>query len=136
MPLTNPSKIASFDGDAAVEVVRERIDGTLFTVVEYDTADYRVLYVDDATMVFYADEDEMDAHFGRIHSHVNLDFTEIDLFVEDLFPVADGVVSQTTRFDYLKVVRVYGDREGLFVALEPDEPVEPLVDAVRSVIES
>lgn len=135
MPLTNPSTIVSFDGDAAVDAIRERVDGTVFSVVEYDLSDYRALFVDDATMAFYEDEAEMDAHFGLIHSHVNLDFAEIDLVVDELFPIANEVVSIATRLDYLQVVRVYGDHEGIFVAMEPDEPTDPAIDAIRAVIE-
>lgn len=134
MPITNASTVVGFDADAAVERIRERIDGTLYSAVEYDTATYQPLYVDDATMAFYEDEAAMDDHFGLIHSHVNLDFTEIGLFTDELFPVADEVTAITTRMDYLKLVRVYGDREGLFLAVEPGEPVEPPVTAVRETL--
>lgn len=135
MAVREPSELVSFDGDAAVDALREHAEGTLYSVVEYDTAAYRPLLVDDATITLYGGEEAMHAHFERIHSHVNLDFTEIELFVEDLFPVADRVEAITTRLDYLTVVRIYGDREGLFVAVEPGEPTAPLVDAVRDLIE-
>lgn len=134
MAIQNPSKIVSFDGDAAVDAARETVSGTLFSIVEYDTTEFQPLYVEDVTLSFYGGEAEMEAHFGQIHGHVNLDFTEIELFVEDLFPIADGVQAITTRMDYMKVIRLYGDREGLFVAVETDEPVTPLVDALLSIV--
>ena len=57
-----------------------------------------------------------------------------DLFTDDLFPVAESVEYIVTAMDYLTLLRVYVDREGVFLALGPEEPVEPVVAAIEEVV--
>lgn len=134
MPASNASSIVSFDGDAVRSVLEEHVEGTLRSLVEYDQDGFNPLYVDDVTLSFYEDEAAMNAHFEQLHSYIHLDFTELDLFTEELFPVCDRVRYLATGFDLFTLVRVYVDREGLFLALDPDEPVEPLVRAIEETV--
>lgn len=83
-------------------------------------------------MSFYPDQQAMTEHFEEIHSYVNVDFTEIELFTEELFPISDRVRYLTTAFDTFTLVRIYFGEEGMFVALDPKESVEPVVDAVET----
>lgn len=136
MPVSNPSSVVSFDGDAVRAVLEERVESALRSLVEYDQDAFNPLYVDDVTLSFYDDEAAMTAHFERIYSYIHLDFTELDLFTDELFPVSERVRYLSTGFDVFTFVRVYIDREGLFMALDPDEPVEPLVRAVEDAIDS
>jgi len=136
MAISNPSRVVSFDADRIRGVVEDAVQGTLRSFVEYDADTFHPLYVDDLTLSFYEDEAEMYEHFERIHSHASLDFTEIDLFTDELFPVADRVRYLATGFDAFTIVRVYLDREGLFLALDPGEPVEPLIEAIEAAVES
>ena len=134
MAISNPSSVVSFDGDAVRGAVEARVEGTLRSLVEYDRDAFNPLYVDDVTLSFYEDEEQMTAHFERLHSYIHLDVTEMDLFTDELFPVADRVRYLTTAFDLFTLVRVYVDDEGMFMALDPDEPVEPLVHAIEDVV--
>jgi hypothetical protein len=131
MTVRNHSEVVSFDADAALADAQDAVEGTLFAFVEYDADEFNPLYVDDATLTFYDDEQHMLAHFDEIHSYVHVDFMEMGIFVDDLFPVADHVRYITTGMDYMTLVRVYADREGVFVALAADESVQPLVAAVE-----
>lgn len=131
MSVDNPSEIASFDADAALDAARDAVDGPLFAFVEYDDAAFNPLYVDDATLTFYDDEAHMLSHFEEIHSYVHVDFMEKEMFVDTLFPVASRVRYITTAMDYMTLVRVYAGHDGVFAALAPDEPPRPLVDAVE-----
>ncbi|MDY7082713.1 MAG: hypothetical protein SXQ77_09980 [Halobacteria archaeon] len=130
MPFSNPSKIVDFDADSAVEVIKDEVQGTLYSAVEFDDRRFNILYVDDKTLSFYRDSDHMLEHFDRVHSYVYLDFTEIETFKESILPVSNRVDYITTCMDYLKVVRIYRGRQGLFIALERNESVQPLVDSV------
>ncbi|MFB6354516.1 MAG: hypothetical protein ABEJ92_10575 [Halobacteriales archaeon] len=130
MPVTNPSAVVEFDADAALEAAHETASGTLRSFVEFDGDTFNPMYVDDSTLAFYDDEDEMLDHFAQLHSYVYLDLAEIDLFTEELFPVAERVEYITTAMDFFKMVRIYRGDEGLFLALDHDEPVEPLVAAI------
>lgn len=134
MPVSDPSGVIDGDADAALAAAREAAEGPLYSFVEYDDEEFNVLYVDDATREFYDDEEQMLEHFERIHSYVHVDFTERELFTEELFPIAERVDYITTAMDFLKIVRVYHGRQGLFLAVEPDEPVAPLVAAIGNAL--
>ena len=134
MAVENASTVVGFDADAACEATRSAVSGTLRSFVEFDGEQFQPLYVDDATMAFYDDEDHMRSHFARLHSYVYLDLAEMDLFTEELFPVAERVHYITTALDLFKLVRIYHGDEGVFVAIDHDEPVTPVVEAVEGAI--
>ena len=134
MPVRNPSELVDFDADAAREAVESTVSGTLRSFVEFDSETFNPLYVDDSTLAFYDDEDHMRAHFAKLHSYLYLDLAEADLFTGELFPIAEEVQYITTALDLFKLVRIYHGEQGVFVALDHDEPVEPVVGAVREVI--
>jgi hypothetical protein len=136
MAITNATEVVPLDGDAVVRAVRDVADGTVQSIVEYDETEFNPLYIDDVTMAFYGDEETMYDHFEEIHSYVHVDFTEMQLFTEELFPVADEVRYLTAGFDTFTLLRIYFDREGLFIALDPDEQVEPIVEAVEAASDS
>jgi len=131
---SNRSTVVSFDADAALAAVLDRVDGRLFTFVEYDADGFNPLYVDEATLALYGGEERMLAHFEEIHSYVHVDFMEVEMFTDTLFPVAERVEYITTAMDYMTLVRIYHEREGVFMALEPEESVQPLTAAVGEAI--
>lgn len=133
MPVSNATEIVDVPADELVDELAAVVDGTLYSVVEYDPAQLNIVYADEATLAFYQDRDHLIAHFERIHSHVHVDFEQMELFVDDLFPVADRVEYLTTALDFMTLVRVYNEKNGLFVAIEPDQPVEPVVDTIRTL---
>lgn len=133
MPVSNDPTVVSVDAAAMHEAVEETVEGHLRSLVEFDAEGFGVLYVDDLTLQFYEDEAEMRAHFEQIHSYVHADFTEKAFYTEDLFPVSDRVRYIATGFDVFTVVRVYFEDEGLFVTVDRDEPVEPIVDAIEDI---
>lgn len=136
MAIRNASELVAFDADAACEAVLETVSGTLRSFVEFDSESFNPLYVDETTLAFYDDEDHMLAHFAQLHSYVYLDLAEMDLFTEELFPVANRVEYITTAMDFLKIVRIYYDNEGVFLALDHDEAVEPIVRAVGAATDN
>lgn len=135
MPRRNASELVDFDADAALEAALATVDGPLYSFVEFNVESFNPLYVADETIAMYEDEQQMLAHFEQMHDYVNLDFTEITLFTDNLLPVADEVRYKTTAMDVMKIVRIYRGHDGLFLALAPGEPVEPLVTAIADAIE-
>lgn len=135
MPWRNASELVDFDADAALEVALATVDGPLYSFVEFDVESFHPLYVADETLAMYEDEQQMLAHFEEMHDYVNLDFTEIKLFTENLLPVADEVRYKTTAMDVMKIARIYRGHHGLFISLAPEEPVEPLVTAIADAID-
>lgn len=134
MPVRNPPRVVSFDVDGVQDAIKATIQGTLRSLVEYDASEFNPLYVDDVTLSFYEDEGHMEAHFKKIHNHVQMDFLQHALFTEDLFPVTERIRFQTTGFELFTLLRVYRGQEGLFLAIDPDEPITPLIDAIENAI--
>lgn len=133
MPVSKDPRVVSLDVAAMQAAVEETIEGSLRSFVEFDKDEFNTLYVDDLSLQFYEDEAEMLRHFEEIHSYVNLDFTEKQFYKEDIFPVSERVRYLATGFDVFTVVRIYFGEEGLFLALDHGEPVEPVVAAVEAV---
>lgn len=135
--MTGGDAVVSFDVDAATAAIRNALgDGSDLHVAAAFTADaYEIAYCDEFTRSFYADDEEMAGHFDRIHRYAGIDFSEIGLFVDELFPVAGGVEYVATGMDHLTVVRVYTDSEGLLLTLDPDADVTAAVEAVRDAID-
>ncbi|MFC7070881.1 hypothetical protein [Halobaculum lipolyticum] len=127
----------SFDVDAAVAAIRDAVDDEDVHVVAAFTPDtYELLSVDERTRSRYTEEAAMRAHFDRIHEYAGIDFSEIGLFVDDLFPVADGVEYIATGMDYLTLVRVFVGTEGLLLSLAPRVDVAPVVEAVDGAVDA
>ncbi|SEP87933.1 hypothetical protein [Natrinema salaciae] len=135
MPASNRSELAAFDADHVRRVVQKTASGPLYTFCEYDTESFRSLYVDDRTVSMYESRDAMLEHFERIHTNVHMDFMQRTLFRNTLFPDAERVEYITMAMDYLKILRVYVGDDGLFIAIDPDEPVVPIVDAIKATLE-
>lgn len=134
MAVENESEIVRLDVAATLGALEDALEGSLRTLVEFDADRFNTLYVDEETRSFYRDEEHRHAHFERIHSYVNVDLAEIDLLTGELFPVADEVEYIATALDTFTLVRLYVDDGGLFLALDPGEPVEPAVEALRTVL--
>jgi len=75
MPVSNDPRVVSLDVAAMQAAIEEAVEGSLRSLVEFDADEFNALYVDDLTLQFYEDEDEMQTHFEEIHSYVHLDFT-------------------------------------------------------------
>lgn len=129
-------EIADIDVDATLDAATS-VEGTLYSLVEFDPETFNTLYVSAATRTLYDSEAEMEEHFERIHAYVNIDFTEARLFTEDLFPVADRVRYKATGLDIMTVLRVYlGDEHGLFLGIDAGDPIEPLISELETVFDS
>lgn len=133
MAISRESEVVSFDAEAACEAARETVSGTLRAFVEFDADAFNPMHVDGETADLYDDAEHMLTHFEELHAYVHLDTLEIELFTR-LFADAERVEYVTTAFDYFQMVRVYWGEEGLFLALDPDEPVGPIVAAVRGAL--
>ncbi|WP_226041960.1 hypothetical protein [Natrinema sp. DC36] len=135
MPATNRSELSAFDADRVRQVVQETVSGPLYAFCEYDTESFRPLYLSDETVSMYESRDAMLEHFETIHTNVHMDFMQSKLFRNTLFPDAERVEYITTSMDFLKILRVYVGDDGLFISVDPAEPVVPIVDAIKATVE-
>lgn len=135
MSLSGSSELVSFDADRAVEAVLSVAGDDVHLCVEYTAGGFNVLYADELTLSLYGDETRMQRHFSEVHDYVNIDFAEMDLF-EEIMRAAGSVRAFVTIMDHVSLVRVFtAEREGLFITLDPEADVSPVVDAAREAIE-
>ena len=134
MPVCNPESIYPVEATTLREALSEETVGTLRSLVEFDDESFTVLYADELTLSFYDSPEHMVEHFEHIHGFVNLDRAEMDLFTEELFPPSQGVRYLATGLDLFTMVRVYAGGCAYFVALDPDEPVVPVVRTIERVV--
>ena len=120
------------DTDPWLETLHGEVDGTLYSVVMFDPNDFDLRYISEETREMCPTEDAMYEHFERIFDYVGIDFAEKALFTDVLFSGSGRVQYMTTCLETVKVVRVYAGSEGVFLGVDPDEPVPPLVDVVET----
>lgn len=127
--------VVSFDVDAATAAIRDALDDgpDLHVAAAFSPDAYEIVHCDEFTRSFYDDE-EMRGDFDRIHRYAGIDFSEIGLFVDELFPVTGGVEYIAIGMDHPNVVRVYTGREGALLTLDPGADVTVAVEAVRGAI--
>ncbi len=119
-------------GDGArLEPLRDRVEGTLYSVVRFSADDFEVVYADEATREMYADDEAMLEHFRRIFDYVGIDFAEKALFSDMLLPERGTVRYMTTCMATVKLVRIYAGSEGVLLTVDPEEPVPRLADVVE-----
>ena len=134
MSLHNPETVHDVDAVALCEALMEAIEGTLRAVLEFDDEVFNVLYAADSVCSYYGSEAAMLEHFEHVHGFVNLDYTEMDLFTDELFPASEDVHYLVSGLDLFTMVRVYVADCSYFVAIDPDEPILPIVRAVERVV--
>ena len=134
MPVTNPASVHDVDAEVLAERLSEAVTGRLWTLVEFDEESFNVLYAPDETIGMYGSESAMREHFGEIHGFVNLDYMEMDLFTDELFPHSERVRFLASGLDLFTMVRVYVDQCGFFVGVDADEEVLPVVETVEAVV--
>lgn len=126
---------SAIDPAAAVEAARGVAGDGVQTVVSFDRSGFDVAYVADAVEEAYGSREAMLEHYEEIHSYVNVDFTEQELFTSELFPIAEDVRYMATGLDFATLVRIYVGEEGLFLALDPGVDVVAVVEAIEAAAE-
>jgi hypothetical protein len=129
------TEVTSLDGSAVVDAALDAVGDGLLTCVAYDDDEFDALYVADEVESMYPSEERMQEHFEQLHGYVHLDFTEVELFQNELLPYAGDVHFLVTGFEALTAVRVISGREGLFLSVTPDTPTDALIDAVRGALD-
>jgi hypothetical protein len=132
--LRSESRLVSFGADAAVDAALDVAGPELRTVVEYTAEAFRTLYVGPAVADTYDDDADREAYFERVHSYVQLDFTERDLFEEEVFPRQGRVRSLVAVMDDVVVARILRGTEGVVVSTTPGANYAAVVDAVEDAV--
>lgn len=128
------SMLVDFDADAAVDAVDEVASDSMGVCAEYTPRSYNVLYLAPAVEAQFESLDELFEVGDDLHTTMSVDVVQRELF-DDYHPAFGEVRAFVTFFEGVVLVRVAVGAEGLFVALEPDSPVTPVVGAVEAAME-
>lgn len=128
------SQLVSFDADAALAAALDAVDGPLYGFATYTSENFRLLHIDDRLMALYRDREQMREHFAELHSYVHIDFTERELFENQLFPEVGSVRTFVTQMDEMTFVRLLDVDQGVFFSVAPDEPVIELSEAIERAL--
>jgi len=132
--LRSESRLVSFGADAGVDAALDVAGPELRTVVEYTAEAFRTLYVGPAVADTYDDDADREAYFERVHSYVQLDFAERDLFEEDVFPRQGRVRTLATVMDDAVVVRILRGTEGVVLSTTPEADYAAVAEAAADAI--
>lgn len=127
---TRPLDGIAFEEEALLGDIEERAGGAVHFVVRRQRDSFDLIYDGGPAHASPDDWPAAEALCAEIHAYVRR--------LEDLFesdPVSGTDVEYTTTWiRSRKVLYVYGAREGFFLSLDPDEPIVPIVELVRSLL--
>lgn len=136
MALTGESELVGFDAAAALDAAREAVGhDAVRSFVEFTFDEFTILYVDDGIVSMYRDEDHLREHYGRVLSHLNMDFMERDAYEQTLLPNAGRVRALVTHMEQLTLLRVIVGSKGLYLALDPAVSARAVTDAIEEVLD-
>jgi hypothetical protein len=135
MPITNESTLVAFDGDAARAAVHEAAGDGLLSATAFTSDDFEILYVADPVLDLYRDRDHLQEHYDQVLSHLHMDIMERDVYENTLLPNAGAVRAIVTYMEEMTLVRVIVGEQGLYVALDSDQSVRAVVEALESVLD-
>lgn len=106
--------------------IREVTEGNLSLIARYDQRSFRLLD---------ADNSQPNGIEDRIGPYYALDFVEHQLTTEELYPGTSSVLAEVKVLNDRQIVSVYADQEALLVIVDPEEPVDPIIQLVHEECE-
>lgn len=131
--IRSTSILVDFDADAAVDAVKDVAGDSCGLCAEYNVRTYNVLFVNPVLEQQFESLDELYEVGDDLHTTLYVDFTQQEL-LDDYHPAFGDVRALVTYLEGFVFVRVIVGTEGLFVALEPDSPVTPVVEAIETTL--
>lgn len=132
--ITGSSILVEFDADAVLETVRAMAGDTIGVCVEYNTRSFNILYLEESLENRFEDLDELYEVGEDLHTTLFIDFTEQKL-LNDFHPVLGEMRASVTYMSGLTMIRVIQEDEGLFLTIEPDAQVTPVIEAIEAALD-
>jgi hypothetical protein len=126
--------IVDYDSERALAEARELagVDAVL-VCAEYDTEDFRLLHVDERVEAKYDSFEDLVEAGELFHRYGQVDFFEGDT-VSGFYEPLEETRAFVTYTDFAILCRILGDREALYLSVEPGTAVTPLVDAMTEIV--
>ncbi|WP_232688549.1 DUF7522 family protein [Halobacterium zhouii] len=132
---TQRGKLSRFDCEAIDEAIVDVVGDDLRTIVEYDEHDFNVLRIRDDVVEQLGGEEAFSDLADLLHSDYRLDFTQQELY-EEMYGNLGVVRAFVVLMDHATIVRFVGEETGVYVSLEAGTPIQPVMDAMKGVVES
>lgn len=134
MTIDEPAALVDFDADAMVEAGRSVAGPGLAGFVEFDATDIHPMFVADALVGMYRDEEHMREHFWELQSYRNVDDDERAVFDRTL-DAAGEVRYVGTRMEHATMVRIYDGEQGAWVTFGLGAPVWEATEAMLETLD-
>lgn len=134
MALTGDPELVEFDVEAALERASGVCGDGLQSLMEFTQDEYNIVYVDEDVVSMYRDEEHLREHYRRVLDHLHMDFMERDTYENTLLPNAGSVTSLVTHMEELTLLRVFEDRGGLYIALDPGCSAEAVIEELEPLL--
>lgn len=131
----NEANLTDFDVSTALSAVEDIAGDDLRAFVEYDDEAYNPLYIAARVVREFGGEASLDEFAGKLHYNYKLDFTEREMY-EDLYEPLGEVAAFAVYLDDETLIRYVGEREGIYVSVEPDVSANRIVDALTETAEA
>ncbi|WP_435174572.1 hypothetical protein [Halorussus sp. AFM4] len=133
--VSNPPGLTDFDASAALSAVRGVAGDDLRAFVEYDDETYNALFIAERIVDAFGGQAAIDEFAEKLHFNYKLDFTERDMY-EDLYAPLGDVGAFAVFLDRETIIRYVGEREGIYVSVDPGANATPVVEALTDAVEA
>ncbi|WP_135852666.1 hypothetical protein [Halorussus salinus] len=133
--VSNEPHLTDFDTSSALSAVEEVAGDGLRAFVEYDDETYNLLYIAERVVQEFGDEATLEEFADRLHYNYKLDFNEREMYA-DLYGPLGELAAFAVYLDDETLVRYVGEREGIYVSVEPDVSANGVVDALTETAEA
>lgn len=121
------------DSDVVLSTLRQRSEAEIAFVAVYGATSFDVFYVGDAIREAFDDRDDFRSYISGLAQKARDEFVERGLFA-GLRPVGDRIEFRVDEHDGLQFVHVFCGGRGMLLAVDPDEPVKPLVSVAAGLL--
>jgi len=133
--VTKPSSLVGFDADAATEAALDVAGDDLLVSSEYTPECFQVLFLSERLIDRWGNVDDVMDVGEAVHAFMHDDFTERELY-DEIYPSVSETYAFATFTDRATFVRVLTGDEGLYLSLAHGADVTPVVERVKSAIET
>ena len=128
------ASVVGFDSERALSAARSLVGAdSILVCAEYDTADFRLLHVDDRVEEKYDSFEELIEAGELFHRYGQVDFFEGDT-VTGFYEPLEETKAFVTYTDFAILLRVLGDREALYLSVVPGTEITPLIEEMTGIV--
>ena len=123
------------DNDVVLRTLERTAEGSLELVAVYGATSFDLFHVGDALGEALGADERLPDHIAALAQESRSEFVEHGLFA-GMRPTGAQVDYRTEERDGLRFLYVYYGGRGMLLAIDPDEPIPPLVRTAAGLLGS